>query len=146
MFYWVLVYNDSSTQACILLGTASNASNVSYGPHVFYFPKLQGGGAGWSRSSNYTMTVSVIVPLVISVFLLVILCVLFFLIRRCHNARAQELDRDAGIIPTISAGLGRRSKGNVESAFLYSILEFMINWSSCLLFMINLPSCLLKYF
>lgn len=69
------------------------------------------GGAGWSRSSNYTMTVSVIVPLVISVFLLVILCVLFFLIRRCHNARAQEMDRDTGIIPTISGGIGRRSKG-----------------------------------
>lgn len=68
------------------------------------------GGAGWSRSSNYTMTVSVIVPLVISVFLLVILCVLFFLIRRCHNARAQEMDRDAGIIPTISGGIGRRRR------------------------------------
>lgn len=68
------------------------------------------GGAGWSRSSNYTMTVSVIVPLVISVFLLVILCVLFFLIRRCHNARAQEMDRDIGIIPTISGGIGRRRR------------------------------------
>ncbi|XP_062582214.1 uncharacterized protein LOC134243988 [Saccostrea cucullata] len=70
-------------------------------------PKCLGGGSGYSRSTNYTMTVSVIVPLVISVFLLVILCVLFFLIRRCHIARAREMDRDAGI-PTISGGISNR--------------------------------------
>ncbi|XP_061189981.1 uncharacterized protein LOC133197790 [Saccostrea echinata] len=69
--------------------------------------KCLSGGSGYSRSTNYTMTVSVIVPLVISVFLLVILCVLFFLIRRCHIARAREMDRESGI-PTISGGISNR--------------------------------------
>jgi len=47
-----------------------------------------------SKSYQYTITVGVIVPMVISVFLIMIICLLFILIRRWRRARNEAASED----------------------------------------------------
>lgn len=44
----------------------------------------------WDKSYQYTITIGVIVPMVISVFLIMVICLLFVMIRRCRRARLRE--------------------------------------------------------
>ena len=48
--------------------------------------------AYWDQSYQYTITIGVIVPMVISVFLIMVICLLFVMIRRCRRARLREAE------------------------------------------------------
>ena len=55
------------------------------------FANLFSGSSGlWDRSYQYTITIGVIVPMVISVFLIMVICLLFVMVRRCRRARLRE--------------------------------------------------------
>lgn len=79
----------------------------------------------WDKSYQYTITIGVIVPMVISVFLIMVICLLFVMIRRCRRARLQEVRESSERLPTVSEDIsGRRRRrhrrrrlnlfGNVE--------------------------------
>lgn len=61
----------------------------------------------WDKSYQYTITIGVIVPMVISVFLIMVICLLFVMIRRCRRARLREAGMNENL-PTLSEEVAAR--------------------------------------
>lgn len=78
----------------------------------------------WDKSYQYTITIGVIVPMVISVFLIMVICLLFVMIRRCRRARLREAgmnERLQTLSEEVASRRGRRRRrrrrffGSVEA-------------------------------
>ncbi|XP_053401378.1 uncharacterized protein LOC123549412 [Mercenaria mercenaria] len=64
----------------------------------------------WDKSYQYTITIGVIVPMVISVFLIMVICLLFVMIRRCRRARLREARDSSERLPTVSGDVTERRR------------------------------------
>ncbi|XP_052816822.1 uncharacterized protein LOC128243240 [Mya arenaria] len=61
------------------------------------------------KSYQYTITIGVIVPMVISVFLIMIICLLFVMIRRCRRAQREATAANSDRIQTLSEDVSESS-------------------------------------
>ncbi|WAR12432.1 hypothetical protein MAR_026612 [Mya arenaria] len=66
------------------------------------------------KSYQYTITIGVIVPMVISVFLIMIICLLFVMIRRCRRAQREATAANSDRIQTLSRRRRRRRHRNLN--------------------------------
>ncbi|XP_060577891.1 uncharacterized protein LOC132735008 [Ruditapes philippinarum] len=64
----------------------------------------------WDKSYQYTITIGVIVPMVISVFLIMVICLLFVMIRRCRRARLREALDSSERLQTVSEDVTERRR------------------------------------
>ncbi|KAL4234628.1 hypothetical protein ACF0H5_006269 [Mactra antiquata] len=65
----------------------------------------------WDKSYQYTITIGVIVPMVISVFLIMVICLLFVMIRRCRRAQLNEIAGSNERLRTVSEEVSEQHGG-----------------------------------
>ncbi|KAL3860472.1 hypothetical protein ACJMK2_010595 [Sinanodonta woodiana] len=67
-----------------------------------------------TKSYQYTVTIGVIIPVVISAFLIVVICLLIIMIRKCRQSNLAR--RNQNSIPTVSGNVSRRRRGRRRRA------------------------------
>ncbi|KAK3589321.1 hypothetical protein CHS0354_026978 [Potamilus streckersoni] len=70
--------------------------------------------SGRDKSYHYTGSIGVIIPVAISAFLIVVICLLFIMIRKCRQSNSAR--RNQNTIPSVSSNVSRRRRGRRRRA------------------------------